>query len=226
MKTTNNYFFIYIGQKYRSYIERPIARTLHRVCVFSSVRGGHDPKFKTAALSIANGMAKRKISLLHGGGTFGYMGIIARKIQEGGGDVLGVIPNALRSVSASGRIIGETKFVSTMDERKKILYPMADAFIIMPGGCGTLAELFEVLCEHQLGIHDVPIGILNVNGIYNKLLEFIDYGIQEGLIKGIYRHMLQVSDNVDELFNKLERYHVTPGFVSRKKWKTITNNEK
>ena len=106
-----------------------------------------------------------------------------------------------------------------MDERKKILYPLADAFLILPGGCGTLAEMFEVLCEHQLGVHDVPVGLLNVNGVYDKLLAFIDHGIKMGLIKDIYRHMLQVDNNVFELFNKLERYHVTPGFVKREMWK-------
>ena len=211
--------YIYIGTSFLSQIDRPIARRLKQVCIFSSVRGGHDPAFELAATEVANVMATRKINLLHGGGTHGYMGIIARKVQENGGQVLGVIPAALRHISASGATVGETKFVKTMDERKNILYPQADAFIIMPGGCGTLAEMFEVLCEHQLGIHQVPIGILNVNGIYDKLLEFIDYGIQNGLIKNIYKHILLVSDDVNILFQKLERYIPIPGFVPHEQWR-------
>ena len=188
------------------------------MCIFSSVRGGNDPEFELAAINVANAMAVRQINLLHGGGTFGYMGIIARKVSESGGQVFGVIPSALRHISASGKTVGETQFVDTMDERKQILYPMADAFLIMPGGCGTLSEMFEVLCEHQLGVHNVPIGLLNVNGVYDKLLEFLEYGIQVGLIKGVYKHILCVSSDINELLDKLERYVPPPGFVSRERW--------
>ena len=199
---------------------RPVVRQLREICVFSSVRGCPRRDFWEAASALAKEMVTRRINLLHGGGTGGYMGTIARAVRDGGGSVLGVIPSALRAVSAKGPAIGETIFVNSMHQRKEVLYPRADCFVIFPGGCGTVAEFFEVLCEHQLGVHNCPVGLLNVGGYFDGLLAFLDRGIEEGLVKPIYRVSLQVSDSPAELLDMLARYTVPPGFVKRGAWDT------
>ena len=192
-------------------------RVLRRVCVFSSVRVS-TPAFKSAAKELGAAMATRRIDLLHGGGTTGLMGCVARSVLKGGGSVLGVIPDALRAVSAKGPPLGETRFVADFAERKRILYPQADAFVALPGGIGTLAELLEVLCEHQLGARAAPIGVINVEGAFDPLLTMLEHGVKSGLVKPIYLHILQVATNAEDLLNKLAAYVPPLPFSSQAQW--------
>ena len=197
--------------------QRRRRRQLRTVCVFSSVRGGGRPGYESAAAALGAEMSRRGISLLHGGGTSGLMGAIAKAIEAGGGTVTGVIPRALQHVSAKGPTVGQTHFVANMEQRKAFLYPRADAFVILPGGMGTLAELTEVLCEHQLGVHAVPVGCLNACGAFDGLLSYLDASIREGLVKPIYRHILQVASDPAALLDLLEAYRPVPGYVAWKK---------
>ena len=198
-------------------LTRVTQRVLRRVCVFSSVRV-LTPAFKGAAKELGAAMATRRIDLLHGGGTTGLMGCVARAVLKGGGSVLGVIPDALRSVSAKGQPLGETRFVADFAERKRILYPEADAFVALPGGIGTLAELLEVLCEHQLGARTAPIGVINVEGAFDPLIAMLEHGVKSGLVKPIYLHILQVATNAEDLLDMLAAYVPPLPFSSKAQW--------
>ncbi|KAH7673863.1 Cytokinin riboside 5'-monophosphate phosphoribohydrolase LOG protein [Dioscorea alata] len=148
------------------------------------------------------------------------MGLISQTVFNGGRQVLGIIPKALMDKEITGVTIGEVKPVENMHQRKAEMARNADAFIAMPGGYGTLEELFEVISWAQLGIHNKPVGLLNSNGYYNSLLSFIDQAVEEGFINPIARHIIVCASNAKQLIEKLEDYHPCPEQVSSKlNWK-------
>ncbi|KAK4285498.1 hypothetical protein QN277_002189 [Acacia crassicarpa] len=177
-----------------------------RICVFCGSRSGYKPAFSDAALVLAKLLVERKIDLVYGGGSLGLMGLISKTVFNGGCHVLGVIPKALFPREISGETSGEEKIVADMHERKSEMAKHADAFIALPGGYGTMEELLEVIAWSEIGIHDKPVGLLNVEGYFNSLLSFFDKGVVEGFIESSARNLVVVADTPAELIHKMEEY--------------------
>ncbi|VFQ69415.1 unnamed protein product [Cuscuta campestris] len=177
-----------------------------RICVFCGSSHGKNPSYQLAALQLANLLVERKIDLVYGGGSIGLMGLVSQAVHKGGRHVLGVIPKTLMPREITGETVGEVRAVTGMHQRKAEMSRQADAFIALPGGYGTLEELLEVITWAQLGIHDKPVGLLNVDGYYNSLLSFIDKAVTEGFISPSARHILVSAPTAQELISKLEDY--------------------
>ncbi|KAM0933562.1 putative LOG family protein [Dioscorea sansibarensis] len=177
-----------------------------RICVFCGSNTGNRTVFSDAALELGHELVKRGLNLVYGGGSVGLMGLIAQTVHAGGCNVLGVIPTALMPLEISGQSVGEVKPVSDMHERKAEMARQSDAFIALPGGYGTMEELLEVITWAQLGIHDKPVGLLNVDGYYNFLLALFDNGVEEGFIKPSARKIVVSAATAKELLIKMEEY--------------------
>ncbi|KAJ6843497.1 cytokinin riboside 5'-monophosphate phosphoribohydrolase LOG1-like [Iris pallida] len=177
-----------------------------RICVFCGSRSGNKPSFSHGALELGRVLVERKIDLVYGGGSVGLMGLISQTVFDGGCHVLGVIPSALLPHEISGETIGEVKTVADMHERKSEMAKHADAFIALPGGYGTMEELLEMITWSQLGIHEKPVGLLNVDGYYNSLLALFDKGVEEGFIEDPARKIVVSAETVEELMTKMEEY--------------------
>ncbi|XP_025687117.1 cytokinin riboside 5'-monophosphate phosphoribohydrolase LOG1 isoform X1 [Arachis hypogaea] len=195
-----------------------------RICVFCGSRPGYKSAFGDAALELGKLLVEKKIDLVYGGGRLGLMGLISETVLTGGGHVLGVIPKALLHHEISGETFGEVKTVANMHERKSIMAKHADAFIALPvvyfsGGYGTMEELLEVITWSQLGIHDKPVGLLNVDGYFNSLLTLFDKGVEEGFIDDSARHIVVIGDTSEELIKKMEEYvPVHPKVAPKQSW--------
>ncbi|KDP43483.1 hypothetical protein JCGZ_16770 [Jatropha curcas] len=181
-------------------------RRFKSICVFCGSRAGYKSSFSDAALELGKQLVERKIDLVYGGGSVGLMGLISQTVFNGGCHVLGVIPKALMPHEISGETIGERITVADMHQRKAEMSRHADAFIALPGGYGTLEELMEIIAWAQLGIHDKPVGLLNVDGYYNSLLALFDKGVEEGFINDTARHIVVIADTAAELIKKMEEY--------------------
>ncbi|XP_057503634.1 probable cytokinin riboside 5'-monophosphate phosphoribohydrolase LOGL10 [Actinidia eriantha] len=177
-----------------------------RVCVFCGSSPGKKPTYQLAATQIGKELVERNIDLVYGGGSAGLMGLVSQAVHDGGRHVLGVIPRTLMPKEITGETVGEVRPVSGMHQRKAEMARQADAFIALPGGYGTLEELLEVITWAQLGIHDKPVGLLNVDGYYNSLLCFIDKAVDEGFIAPSARHIIISAQTAHELMCKLEEY--------------------
>ncbi|XP_042449615.1 cytokinin riboside 5'-monophosphate phosphoribohydrolase LOG1-like [Zingiber officinale] len=177
-----------------------------RVCVFCGSSSGKRLSYQIAAIDLGNELVHRNIDLVYGGGGAGLMGLVSRAVFSGGRHVLGVIPRTLMPKEITGEAVGEVHPVAGMHQRKAEMARQADAFIALPGGYGTLEELLEVITWAQLGIHDKPVGLLNVDGFYNSLLSFIDKAIDEGFIAPTARHIIVSATTAHELLSKLEDY--------------------
>ncbi|KAH7665751.1 Cytokinin riboside 5'-monophosphate phosphoribohydrolase LOG protein, partial [Dioscorea alata] len=160
--------------------------------------------YQDVAINLGNELVLKNIDLVYGGGSIGLMGLISQTVFNGGRDVIGVILKALIGREITGITVGEVKPVIDMHHRKTEMGSYADAFIALPGGYGTLEELFEVISWAQLGIHNKPIGLLNVDGYYNSLLSFIDKILEEGFINLAARQIIISSSNAKELIENLE----------------------
>ena len=167
---------------------------------------GRDPAFADAARGLARELAGRGLTLVTGGGSVGLMGVVADAALAAGTEVIGVIPHALvaREVAHGG--LTEQRVVPTMHARKALMAELADAFVALPGGFGTLEELFEVLTWAQLGIHSKPIGLLNTAGYYDALLAFVDRAIAGGFVRPEYRAFLVVAPGASDLLDRLEAH--------------------
>ncbi|KAM7475201.1 hypothetical protein LguiB_022444 [Lonicera macranthoides] len=156
------------------------------------------------------------------------MGLVSQAVHTGGGHVLGIIPRALMGKEKTGETIGEVKAVTDMHQRKAEMARHSDCFIALPGGYGTLEELLEVITWAQLGIHDKPVGLLNVDGYYNYLLTFIDKAVDDGFIKPSQRHIFVSAPNAKELVQKLEASEYVPvndGVIDKVKWEVVVEEE-
>ncbi|XAR59741.1 hypothetical protein NMG60_11015694 [Bertholletia excelsa] len=177
-----------------------------RICVFCGSSPGKKSSYKDAAIELGRELVSRNIDLVYGGGSIGLMGLISQAVYSGGRHVLGVIPKTLMPREITGETVGEVKPVADMHQRKAEMARHSDAFIALPGGYGTLEELLEVIAWAQLGIHDKPVGLLNVDGYYNSLLSFIDKAVEEGFIRPSARHIIISAPTARELVKKLEEY--------------------
>ena len=177
-----------------------------RICVFLGSRSGRLPVYAEAATSLGTLLAGRGIGLVYGGGAIGLMGLIADAATAAGGEVIGVIPDALRAREHDHRGISELHVVGTMHERKARMAELADAFLALPGGIGTLEELFEVWTWAQLGYHRKPCGLLNVAGFFDKMTGFIDHVVAEDFLQPPHRGMLIVERDPAAMLDRLVEY--------------------
>ncbi|KAK9290846.1 hypothetical protein L1049_009024 [Liquidambar formosana] len=196
-------------------------RKFKRICVFCGSRTGYKSTFSDATLELGKQLVQRKIDLVYGGGSVGLMGLISQNVFNGGRHVLGYsFSTSMFCLSnISGETIGEMKVVADMHERKAEMAKHADAFIALPGGYGTMEELLEMVTWSQLGIHEKPVGLLNVDGYYDSLLALFDKGVEEGFIEDSARHILVSADTAEELIKKMEEYApVHDGVAPRQSW--------
>ena len=179
---------------------------LRSICVFCGARPGHDPAHAAAAVTLGRTLAEQGIRLVYGGGAVGLMGIVADAALAAGGEVIGIIPQSLEhsEIGHSGLTLLEV--VDGMHARKARMAELADAFIALPGGLGTLEELFEVWTWGQLGYHGKPLGLLDVNGFYQQLNGFLDHLVSEGFVRAPHRGMLQRSESASELLDQLSAW--------------------
>ncbi|MFQ5629735.1 MAG: TIGR00730 family Rossman fold protein [bacterium] len=187
---------------------------MKRLCVFCGSSHGSKAIFTETARSLGIALVQRKIGLVYGGGDVGLMGEIANAVLQAGGEAIGVIPKTLAIKEVAHEGLTEMHVVENMLERKVLMAELSDGFIALPGGYGTLDELFEMLTWTQLGIHTKPCAILDVAGYYQKLLEFLDQMVEQQFLRSINRELLLVETNPDVLLDRLENYKVP--FV--KKW--------
>jgi uncharacterized protein (TIGR00730 family) len=164
-----------------------------RLCVFCGSSTGLDPAFASAARALATELASRQLDVVYGGGNVGLMGIVADAALAAGGRVIGVIPHALVTRELAHQHLTELHVVDSMHERKALMSRLADGFIALPGGFGTLEEFCEAVTWTQLGVHAKPCGLLNVSGFYDGLLSFLEHALQQEFLRPTHREIV-VSD--------------------------------
>ena len=179
---------------------------MKKVAVFCGSSLGFNEIYKNDAIKLGNHFANNKIGLVYGGGKIGMMGVIADTIIEKQGEVIGVIPGLLRHEEVAHNNITEMIVTKTMSKRKVKISRLVDGYIALPGGFGTLDEIFEALTLGQLGIERKPVGILNTNGFFNHLLKQLDIMVTEGYLKQSNKEMLIVSESVDDLVSQMFNY--------------------
>ena len=171
--------------------------------IFCGSNPGADPAYRAATVALAELLVAREITLVYGGGDVGLMGILADTVMAGGGRVIGVIPQSLVDREVAHRGITDLQIVDGMHQRKKKIYELCDAVVALPGGAGTLDELFEAFTWNQLGIHFRPSGILNVGGYYDPLIAWLDRAVEEGFLRRQQRELLVVEHTAGELLEAL-----------------------
>jgi uncharacterized protein (TIGR00730 family) len=183
---------------------------MRRLCVFCGSSTGNDAIYTESVRRFGAEMAKRRLGLVYGAGNIGLMGVLADEVLHAGGEVLGVIPQALVDREVAHEGLTKLHIVSTMHERKALMADLADAFAALPGGFGTADELFEILTWSQLGFHAKPIGLLNTAGYFNSLLAWLDHMVAEGFLKAEHRRLLLTADEPGELLDALLAYRPSP----------------
>ena len=189
---------------------------MKRICVFCGSSRGTGEHYVDAARNLGLSLINHNLSLVYGGASVGLMGVIADTFIEKAGEVVGVIPKALfdREVAYTG--LTDLRVVNTMHERKSLMAELSDGFIALPGGLGTIEEFFEVLTWAQLGIHQKPCGLLNVNGYFDRLTEFLDHAVSQRFIEKECRSMILMDKDPDALLQKMKSYH--PPEMDKAKW--------
>jgi uncharacterized protein (TIGR00730 family) len=172
-----------------------------RLCVFCGSSPGHRPEYSAAARTLARALVERGIAIVYGGGSVGLMGVLADSALAMGGEVVGVIPRPLASRELAHTGLTELHRVSSMHERKAMMASLADGFIALPGGLGTLEETLEILTWAQLGIHAKPVGVLNVAGYYDGLRGLIGHGVREGFVRKEHAALLLFAETSAELLD-------------------------
>jgi uncharacterized protein (TIGR00730 family) len=179
---------------------------MRSVCVYCGSATGALPEYEAAAREFGQALAAAGLSLVYGGGRAGLMGVIADAVLSAGGEAFGVIPQLLLDREIGHRGLTELHVVKDMHERKRMMADLADAFVALPGGAGTLEEFFEVYTWAQLGYHAKPIGILNVAGYYDPLLALLHHTIERGFMRPRYMDLLQVDAHPAALLAKCQNY--------------------
>jgi uncharacterized protein (TIGR00730 family) len=189
---------------------------MKRICVFCGSSPGARPEYVRAARQVGTFLAQKKIGLVFGGGRVGMMGQLAQAALENRGEVIGVIPRGLyeRKVAFTG--LSDLRVVESMHERKALMAELSDAFMALPGGLGTLEELFEILTWAQLGMHRKPCGLLNVAGYFTTLLTFLDQVTAEGFIDAPHRAMILSAEEPEDLLRQFERHQ--PPVADKAEW--------
>jgi uncharacterized protein (TIGR00730 family) len=167
------------------------------LAVFCGASLGYDKRYSAMACEVGIFLAKNRIKLVYGGGGIGLMGEVANKVSELNGEVVGVIPQRLFIKEVAHQGLTDLRVVENMHQRKDLMYQLSDAFLILPGGMGTMDEFFEILTWKQLGLHQKPIIILNENNYFSSMLNWIDQSIKEGFIKDQDKNLFQVVDSIE-----------------------------
>jgi uncharacterized protein (TIGR00730 family) len=183
---------------------------LRSICVFCGASAGRDARYADAAAAVGTELAGRGIELVYGGGRLGLMGAVADAALAAGGRVTGVIPAGLVARELAHRGVTDLRVVTTLHERKAVMAELADAFLALPGGLGTLEELAEVLSWAQLGLHAKPIGALDVGGFFRPLVAHLDHAAAEGFVSDRHRDLLLVDDDLGRLLGRFESW-ASPG---------------
>ncbi len=183
---------------------------MKRICVFCGSKNGSNPAFEAAARAFGERLAYRGYTLVYGGGNLGLMGALADSVLDNGGEVIGVIPTALVDHEHAHNGLTELHVVESMHERKAMMAEKSDAFVALPGGLGTLEELFEVWTWGQLGLHRKPVGLLNVAGFWDLLIGMVEYMSTSDFIQKMHRDMLRVQADPDLLLDALSSYEPPP----------------
>ncbi len=181
---------------------------MKRITVFCGSSFGTNKYYEKHAELLGQKLAQEKIELVYGGANVGLMGAVANGALSKQGKVIGVLPNFLESKEIAHKNLTELILVDTMHERKTKMNELCDGVIALPGGFGTLEEVFEMLTWGQLGLHKKPIGVLNTNGFYDSLINHLDKMVDEGFLKEVNRNMLLISSDIDVLLAQIKSYKV------------------
>ncbi len=184
------------------------------VCVFAGSSRGTSPAYVEAARALGAEIAKRNLRLVYGGGNIGLMGECAQAARDGGSEVIGVIPERLMPKEVSGQTVGDLRIVKDMHERKAMMAELSDGFVCLPGGWGTLEEAFEMTTWQQLGYHDKPIGLLNIDGYYDGLWTFVQHAASQGFIRPTHKDIMLLESAPGDLITRLENYKAPEDIVS------------
>ncbi|MBD8007649.1 LOG family protein [Bacillus norwichensis] len=176
------------------------------IAVYCGSSAGNDPIYMKEARDLGKILVDNGLNLVYGGATVGCMGAVADAVMEAGGKVIGVIPEKLKNVEIAHQQLSELHVVNTMHERKALMAEYADGFIALPGGSGTLEEWFEVFTWAQLGYHNKPCALLNINNYYTPILSLFDHMIDQGFIKSEYKDLIVINNNSKELVKEIKDY--------------------
>jgi uncharacterized protein (TIGR00730 family) len=175
------------------------------LCVYCGSARGRSPRYIAAAKELGEAMAERQIRLIYGGARIGMMGEVANAVMSNGGEVIGVIPEHLQTTEVGHSGITELKVVESMHVRKKLMFDLSDGFAVLPGGFGTLDELFEIITWRMLKLHDKPVVVLNIDGYWDAFQALIDQVIGQGFAREDSRQYFSVVNSVGRMFDLLEQ---------------------
>jgi len=176
---------------------------MKNILVYCGSSFGRNEIYKSTANNLGEVLAKQSLRLIYGGGSGGLMGVVADAVLENGGEVTGIIPSFMEEWEVQHKGLTECIVVDSMHVRKQLMAEKADAVIALPGGWGTLDELFEILTWRQIGLHKMPIGLLNTNGFYDDLIVMLNKMVTEGFVREANAKFLIIDDNIDSLIEKL-----------------------
>jgi uncharacterized protein (TIGR00730 family) len=179
---------------------------IKNICVYCGSSPGKNPAYLLAAETLAKAMCQRGIGLVYGGAAVGVMGAVANAVLEAGGEAVGVIPKSLAVKELAHTGLNELHVVESMHERKAMMADLADGFIALPGGWGTLEEIFEILTWAQLGFHDKPCGLLNIETYYDGLIGFLENSFKQEFVNPLYRPMLMTDKEPTGLLDQFASY--------------------
>jgi uncharacterized protein (TIGR00730 family) len=183
--------------------------TIRRVCVFCGSSPGQHPDYARAAREVGTLLARASIGLVYGGGKTGLMGEVADAALGAGGEVIGVIPGHLEAREVAHTGLSDLRVVTTMHERKAMMADLADGFVGLPGGLGTMEEFFEVATWSQLGIHAKPAALLNVRGYYDHVVRFLDHAVDEGFLRVEHRALVAICHETGTILAALRSFQPT-----------------
>lgn len=179
---------------------------MRRICVYAGSSPGSDPAFAEAATELGAEIARRGLGLVYGGSNVGLMGAVADGATAAGGTVIGVLPSVLRDKEIAHQGISDLRIVDNMHERKLAMMELSDGFVTLPGGSGTLEELFEVFTWQQIGLHHKPVGLLDVNGFWQPLVALIDHIVDSRLLRREHADLLLVDGDATSLLDRFETF--------------------
>lgn len=176
------------------------------ILVYCGANSGNKPIYKETAKNLGLMFVKKGIRLIYGGGSLGLMGEISTTVMENGGESTGIIPHFLDKLEVGNPNLTEVIKVETMHQRKALMEELCDAIITIPGGYGSMDELFEIMSWSQLGLHNKPVGLLNVNHFYDHLIQQLDVMVDEGFLRAENRALLIIDETIDGLLSKMEAF--------------------
>lgn len=189
---------------------------MKRICVYCGSNSGARPEYLETATYLGQCLAERGLGIVYGGAEVGLMGAVASSALSKGGEVIGVIPELFAEKTKHSKL-SQLHVVPTMHDRKKKMFDLSDGFIALPGGIGTIEEVFEILAWAQLGYHEKPCGILNVCGYFNSIIGFLEHSVSQRFLKRAHREMIMVDENPDGLLKQFESYKapIEPKWINK-----------